>query len=124
MNQAVRIAIAVGALAISVGGAWSQAIQPDASRGRMLFARCSGCHALDPAKRSLAPPLKGVVGRSAGAVPPASDTLKRTGLRWSAARLDAFLADPQAVAPGSTMTVKTPGARDRADLIAYLAAQR
>jgi cytochrome c len=45
---------------------------------------------------------------------------KRRG-RWNAALLDRFIADPEAVAPGTSMTFTgMASARERADLIFYL----
>jgi cytochrome c len=106
------------------GGAAAQA--GDAVRGRTLFARCSGCHALAPRGLPLAPALKGVVGRRPGHGPgaPASAALRAVRPPWSPRSLDAFLADPPAAVPGTTMSLRTPMARDRADIIAFLAAQR
>lgn len=119
-----RILLLVLALCGPAGGAAAQA--GDAVRGRTLFARCSGCHALETRGLQLAPALKGVVGRrpGQGPGPAASAALRAAGPRWSPQSLDAFLADPPAAVPGTTMTLRTPLARDRADLIAFLAAQR
>ena len=50
-----------------------------------------------------------------------NQTLKRSGIAWSAETLDAFLADPQKAVPGNRMPYAgMPAADDRADLIAYL----
>jgi cytochrome c len=68
--------------------------------------------------------LAGIVGRHAGTVEGFtrySPALERAEVTWTEDALDAWLADPQAVIPGNSMTF--PGIRDqqaRADLIAYL----
>ena len=51
------------------------------------------------------PPLTGVIGRRAGSLPdyPYSEALRASGLVWDAKTLARFIADPQAVAPGSRM---------------------
>jgi len=46
--------------------------------------------------------------------------MKRSGIVWSAATLDGFLAAPSQVVPGTAMYVDVRDAKERADLIAYL----
>jgi aldose sugar dehydrogenase len=96
--------------------------------GEALFARCVGCHSSEPGVSSaLGPGLHGVYGRviagDAGfAYSPAFRSL--TG-RWTVTRLDEFLADPQAFAPGNTMVLEPiADARERAALINYLVTLR
>ncbi len=92
-----------------------------------VFAQCWECHAAGGANAA-APDLEGVVGRRvAGAeFPRYSDALKQVGGRWTEARLDAYLADPQAIAPGGSMVAM--GLEDdptaRAEIIALLKAFR
>jgi cytochrome c len=96
----------------------------DATRGETLYAACAACHTLDPAQNQLGPHLKGVVGRKAAAVDDYtySGPMKRAEVTWTAETLDAFLTDPQAVVAGTKMPFAgMPDAKDRADLIAYLA---
>lgn len=96
--------------------------------GAVLFARCVGCHSTEQGAASrLGPNLHGIYGRPVAADPgfvysPALTSL--TG-RWTAERLDAFLADPRAFAPGTTMEaepMRDPEAR--AALIEYLKTNR
>lgn len=90
--------------------------------GRTVFEQCATCHSLDGSSAS-GPTLLGVVGRSAGSVQGFrySRALKRPGLTWDAASLDAFIADPQRVAAGNVMPFSgIADARQRADLIAFL----
>ena len=88
--------------ALLVAGIWvvmaSVALGEGSSTGRGIFERrCAGCHSLT-ADRS-GPPLAGVVGRQAGAVPdfPYSEALKKSGIIWNEANLDRWLADPDSV---------------------------
>jgi cytochrome c len=49
-----------------------------------------------------------------------SAALKRSGITWTEASLDRWLADPQALVPGQAMGVNLPDAGERADVIAFL----
>ena len=93
----------------------------DPTHGQGVYLRCVSCHALTGAQIA-GPSLKGVVGRKAGASPGArySPALAASGIIWQPATLDAFLAAPSQVVPGTTMPVAVPEAQDRADVIAYL----
>jgi len=97
---------------------------PDPGAGGELFATwCSGCHRLE--RGIIGPPLAGVVGRHAGAVAeyPYSPALLRSGIVWSPAALDKWLARPQEFVPGALMTVSITDPATRRDIIAYLEAQ-
>jgi cytochrome c2 len=51
----------------------------------------------------------------------AHSALRRSGIIWTADRLDAFIADSQTFLPGNRMPFAgMPEAADRADRIAYL----
>jgi cytochrome c oxidase assembly protein subunit 11 len=94
---------------------------PNPVTGARLFAeRCAGCHALD--RTEIGPPLGTVFDRTAGSVQgyPYSQALKRAGLTWTIANLDRWLANPQAVAPGTKMPVRVLEANSRRDIVAYL----
>ena len=99
----------------------SPALAGDAAKGAALVqARCNVCHSPEAGQ---GPDLTGVVGRKAGTAPgfPASAALKGSGIVWTAADLDAFLADPSKRVPGTAMPNPYVNAADRADIIAYLA---
>ncbi len=71
-----------------------------------VFAPCAHCHEIGPGARATAgPPLTGVIGRKAASLPdyPYSEALRASGVVWDAKTLARFIADPQAVAPGSRM---------------------
>ncbi|WP_395671635.1 c-type cytochrome [Phenylobacterium sp.] len=98
--------------------------QGDLANGRESFTPCRTCHTLAPggADRT-GPNLHGVVDRAAAAKPGFrySSALRQAGLVWTPDRLDAFLASPRSLAPGTRMSF--PGVvneTDRRDLIAYL----
>jgi|HubBroStandDraft_5_1064220.scaffolds.fasta_scaffold942512_2 cytochrome c len=107
-----------GALAAGVARAQS----PDAAKGADVYDdRCSGCHVIGGVGQG--PGLAGVVGRKAGAAPGFDYTaaLKGSGVIWTAASLDRWLAGPQKLVPGTAMTAVVPDAAERRALIAYLA---
>ncbi len=104
------------------------AARADPVRGERVFQRCYACHSVMPGEDKLpGPNLRGVLGRRAGTLPgfrfssAMIEAGAARGLVWTRATLDAFLADPQAVIPGTDMVV--PGlsdADDRRDVIDYL----
>jgi cytochrome c len=94
----------------------------DAKRGEAIYSRCIACHAL--AYDRTGPRHCGLLGRRAGSMAgfPYSPAMKRSGIVWTTAALDAFLADPMKTVPGTSMGyagVKDAG--ERADLVTYLA---
>jgi cytochrome c len=103
-------------------------IDSPALRGELAFAACAGCHPISAGEpRALAPTLFGVRGRDIATHPSYtySPALQALAGAWTDAQLDAFIANPSAVAPGTTMRVA--GIADsavRADLIAYLRSLR
>lgn len=96
----------------------------DPRRGAQLFRACAACHSIKPGEHMTGPSLAHVWHRRAaqsGGFNRYSDALKKSSLTWDAATLDRWLADPDALVPGTTMTF--PGMKDEAsrrDLIAYL----
>lgn len=95
----------------------------EAARGAQLFGnRCALCHAAEDTRGGQGPSLAGVVGRKAAATDFAySRALLGSGLTWSPDQLDRYLANPQALVPGTTMPVNVALAGERHALIAYLA---
>jgi cytochrome c2 len=82
---------------------------------------CAGCH--EPKfGASVGPPLAGVVGRRIASAPgwAYSAGLKRKEGVWDDASLNAFLTDPAAFAPGTTMQLSGLDAKSRAKVIAEL----
>jgi cytochrome c len=119
----LAVMLAVGAAG---GGLAPQAWAAPHQDGAALFqARCAACHGLDRAAGKMGPPLRGIIGRRAASVEgyAYSRALRGSGLVWSPRTLDAFLASPNGLAPGSTMPVSVTDPAVRAALVAYLAAQ-
>jgi cytochrome c len=111
-------------LVVTMAGAQMPLPSAKPPDGTTLFKQqCATCHTInpsDPARQG--PSLFKIVGRPAG---------KADGFRYSAGfteanfvwddvRLDAYLANPQAIVPGSTMAYRQPKMETRAAIIAYL----
>lgn len=92
--------------------------------GKSAFAVCSGCHVVEADAASTAGPnLHAVGGRAAGSLDDFaySDALKAAGITWDDTELDAYLANPAAKVPGTTMVAgAVQDAQQRAAIIAYL----
>ena len=93
-------------------------------RGELLSLACVACHTLGPGEEHLAGPnLHGVFGRAAASAAAFefSTALRESGIIWTAAELDAWLAEPEGFVPGNNMVFAgLHSASDRSDLLAYL----
>jgi len=98
----------------------------DAARGAHAFAQCMACHSIAPGEHLTGPSLAQIWNRpaaSADGFQRYSDALKKSELVWTEATLDKWLATPERLVPGTSMTY--PGLKDpkqRQDVIAYLRA--
>ena len=115
------LAAASAAAQVAPAPSASTALTGDPEAGAELYsAECRGCHAV-----SIAPTLRGVIGRpiaSVAAFSGYSDGLKAKGAEtWSEANLDAFLTAPSSFAPGALMVKAIADPQQRADIIAYIA---
>jgi cytochrome c len=112
------------ALLMAAAIATPAAAAGDAAKGATAFkAKCQICHVIAPgAKGTMAPNLRGVVGRKAGSTDFAmySPQLKAYGKVWNAALIDQWLTAPAKLVPGARMAVNVASKPDRDDLIAYL----
>jgi cytochrome c len=117
--------ITVALLMMSASAASAADASGDAVAGRAIFQRvCQNCHSAEIGVNKVGPSLWNVVGRKAAAVPDFiySDAMKSNQSVWTAASLDAYLADPRGDVHGVKMFFKgLPGPQDRSDVIAYLA---
>ena len=117
-SAAEAVAPAVGTQrAVSAVGA-----SGDANHGKQLYARCAACHSLTVDRTG--PRHCGLLGRRAGGVPgfAYSEAMKRSGIVWTTATLDRFLANPMQAIPGTAMGYAgLSDPKERADLVAYLA---
>jgi cytochrome c2 len=120
----VRVAALVALLAVPFS-AWAD------DAGERAFQLCYACHSLDPAETHLpGPVLNGIVGHAIAAQPSFrySDALRRFAAGnpvWTRVLLDAYIADPERLVPGTDMAM--PGINDsslRRAILDYLAAPR
>ena len=114
----LRPLLVATALSLGLAGAHAQ----DAAAGGMAFMQCGDCHS-PTASDGVGPGLKGVFGRKAGSKQGFiySPAMKKSTVVWDDKTLDAFLKDPRAVVPGTTMAYGgDDDAKERADLVAYL----
>lgn len=109
--------------ASSFAQADEQAMQ---TAGRQLFVHhCTACHSLDTSQNAFGPSLVGVLGRKAGSVPrfAYSEAMAASGLIWSEENLRKWIADNEALVPGTRM--RHVAITDRAEqdyLISFLRA--
>jgi cytochrome c len=99
----------------------------DPARGQVAYQKCYSCHALEPGRNDLGgPTLHKIVGRRVAAeasfdYSPAMRRFAQQQPRWTADLLDQLIADPEALAPGTSMTFHgISDAAERRDLIVYL----
>lgn len=94
------------------------------AEGKAAFTTCAACHSLDQgAPNGVGPNLFGIVGTAAGEVAgfAYSDALKASGITWTAAELDSFIANPAAKVPGTIMVAGAiADAAKRKAVIAYI----
>lgn len=103
-------------------------VSGDADRGQRLFKKCANCHMVGPeARNRVGPPLNNMLAARAASVADfkysrAMKDAAEDGLHWTEETLDAFLADPKNLVPKTKMSFRgLKEARDRRDIIAYLA---
>lgn len=115
--------VAAAGLLLGAQTAAAQAAGDPAMGAKTFGARCAVCHGKDAAGGPMAPSLHGIVGRKAAsaAFPRYSAALRASGLAWTAANLNTFVAAPQKVVPGTQMMSAITSATDRQNVVAYLA---
>ncbi|WP_170474550.1 c-type cytochrome [Ruegeria arenilitoris] len=120
----LMFAAALGALAPATSATENLG---DADAGKIVFAKCKGCHQVgEGAKNKIGPHLNGVFGRKAAALEDFkySKSLVRagnSGLEWHADTLSAYIENPRAFASGTRMSFAgLKNAEERANVIAYL----
>lgn len=92
------------------------------------FARCQGCHSVEPGDgHGTGPNLAGVMGARVGSRPgyAYSEAMAGFGQTWTPALMDAFLQNPRETVPGTKMAaapVRDPALR--AEIIAWLSQAR
>jgi cytochrome c2 len=112
------------AVLIAPGGAQETA---DPRLGGVLFAKhCGICHAIDLPQTVFGPHLVDVFGREAGSARNYRYTyeMQTSGIVWNEDTLDALIAEPQRLIPGTNMYFRgLPNPQNRAHIIAYLKQQ-
>jgi cytochrome c len=112
---------------LSVTPLHAQSDEIDVVKGEKLYRQCQGCHAIGTdAVNGFGPQLNGVYQRGIGGVEDYdySPEFKKAidyGLQWDDETLDAFLAAPASLIPGTRMAF--PGVASKADrsvLLDYL----
>ncbi len=106
-----------------LGSAMAQTA-PRVAAAPAAFAQCAVCHAVTAAApKKIGPTLAGVAGKPAATRPgyAYSAALKGSKIVWTDAKLDAYLAKPAKLVPGTKMSfggISNPATR--AALIAYM----
>ncbi|MFW6077620.1 MAG: c-type cytochrome [Hyphomicrobiales bacterium] len=122
--RAAVILVMTTALGVASAGAGEIG---DPERGELLFRNhCGICHAIELPHTVFGPHLVDVFGREAGSVPNYrySYEMGVSGIVWDEESLDALMADPQSLVPGTNMYFRgLPSEEDRAHIIAYLKQQ-
>ena len=130
MRLVLTLAAAAGATAAPLLAAASAEEMKGRTQGERAYQKCYSCHALEAGRNDLdGPTLHRIVGRPVAAeagfaYSPAMRRLAAEQPEWTEALLDRFIADPEAVVPGTTMTFT--GMRDgqeRAALVRFLRRQ-
>jgi cytochrome c len=95
----------------------------DTAAGERLFrSQCSGCHSVEPEQNRAGPTLHNLFARRSGTLAgfDYSAAMREAEVDWSPDTLDAFLADPRAMVPGTRMVLWGLPAEQRHEIIAWL----
>lgn len=128
-------AAVIGLMVISASAASAQAPKGkaaavrapsgDAAAGATAFnARCRACHGAAGIGTMIGPDLRGVYGAKAASSSYAkySAAMKASGVTWTEANLETYLAGPAKMIPGATMILAPiPPPEVRKNIIAYVA---
>jgi cytochrome c len=109
---------------------WVHAVPAgDPVAGEDVFAsECSDCHSVRKGKNKKGPSLFGVIGRHSASIAnyKYSDAMRSYNVIWTPDKIDAYITNPKKVLPGGKMKKYDglPNAKERADLLAYLATKK
>jgi cytochrome c len=121
---AIGLGFCATLLVAQIAGAQMPLPAAKATDGPTLFKQqCATCHTTNPSEPvRQGPSLFRIVGRPAGKVDGFhySAGFAKADFVWDDARLDAWLANPQAIIPGANMAYRQPKTETRAAIIAYL----
>ena len=112
----------------AIGVALVASLSPAAPQaGERLYQQCYSCHSVEPGENlPSGPTLYAIAGRPVAAeqdfdYSPALRAFAEKQPRWTPELLDKFIADPEALVPGTYMSFHgMPDEADRAALIDYL----
>ena len=122
--RAIGLGSCVAQLVVTIAVAQMPLPSAKPPDGTTLFKQqCATCHTTnlsDPARQG--PSLFKIVGRPAGKADDFhySAGFAKADFVWDDTRLDAYLANPQAMVPGSIMAYRQPKPETRTAIIAYL----
>jgi cytochrome c len=115
---------AIAALIIGMSPAQADDTADMAKKGAAAYRLCAACHSLQPGVHLSGPSLAGLWGKRAATVADYrryTEALKSAEFSWDEITLNAWVADPQAMVPGTTMVFRgIERDETRANLIAFL----
>jgi cytochrome c len=94
------------------------------AKGKTLFLQCVACHSVNPgAPHKVGPNLSAIAGAKSASRPgyKYSKALTDSKIVWNDAKLNAFIAKPSGMVPGTKMVfggIADPA--KRADIVAYI----
>lgn len=120
----MRIWTALAFLLVWTGEAGAEESAETVKQGAAAYRVCAACHSLKPGTHLSGPSLANLWGKPAASVEDYgryTDALGQAGIVWDENTLNAWLADPQAMVPGTTMTFRgIESDETRTQLIAFL----
>ncbi|KAB2850114.1 MAG: cytochrome c family protein [Hyphomicrobiaceae bacterium] len=122
MRNPRAVALAASIILVAVSG---RAIaEGDPNRGARVYGVCAACHSLEPGVHLSGPSLAGLWGKKAASIEDFtrySKALKKADIVWDENTLNAWLALPESLVPGTYMVFRgIENDRVRGDLIAFL----
>ena len=96
----------------------------DAIRGAKVFGEeCAECHSIKEGKNKKGPSIFAVLGRKSASIEDFnySESMKSSGIVWTADKIQAYIQAPKKVVPGGKMKYDgLTDQKDQLDVIEYL----